>query len=133
MLKSNSALTAAAGLMVSNYQETITKLKDSVELTLNAHVDNFMTELRETYPQFHFYFWGDNIKVYDPSIPVSDDIDDDSDLIMTVDRFTDLDSDQREVGMTAAMKAFLNELGDLEYALDGIDFDVLHNYHGVSP
>jgi len=133
MLKANSAITAAAGLMVSNYKETITKLKDAAELTLNAHVDNFMTELRATYPQFEFDFWGDHIKVYDSPNPDSTVLDalqqdDDFDLVMTVDRFTSLDSDQREVGMTAAMVAFLDELGKLEYELDSVDFDLTHNY-----
>jgi len=130
MLKANSAITAAAGLIVSNYNETIAKLKAAAELTLNAHVENFMTELRETYPQFKFYFWEDHIKVYDPTIPVSEyDIDDCSDLIMTVNRFTELDSDQREVGMTAAMVAFLDELGKVEYDLDGIDVELMENFH----
>jgi len=129
MLKANATLTTAATVLITNYQERMATLKATTEIALNAHVTGFMTELRATYPQFQFFFWGDNIKVYDPSIPVSGYVDDDSDLIMVVDRFTELDSDQREVGMTAAMVDFLNELGELEFAMGSVDFELLDNYH----
>jgi len=127
MLKANTALTAAASLMVDNYKETMSGLKNAAELTLNAHVDNFMTELRATYPQFEFDFWEDHIRVYDPSITEDED-DDEYDLVMVVNRFNELDSDQREVGMVAAMVNFLNELGKVEDVLDSVDHRLDHNY-----
>lgn len=128
MLKANTALTAAASLMVDNYKETMSGLKNAAELTLNAHVDNFMTELRETYPQYEFDFWGDHIKVYYPPVAEYRQMKRVNDLVMTVTRFTELDSDQRTVGITASMVAFLNELGEIDFAMDGVDFELTHNH-----